>query len=68
MSVFDVFAERVPEVVFDFRVTCCACLVDVDFPANAAGIGAFVCNATERIVKVGHTEEHFCQQLVELET
>ena len=58
MSVFDVFAERVPEIAFDFRVTRCACLVDVDFPANAAGIGSFASDATERIIKVRHAEEH----------
>jgi hypothetical protein len=58
MSVFDVFAECVPEIAFDVCVTCCACLVDVDFPANAAGVGAFAGDATERIIKVRHAEEH----------
>ena len=58
MTVFDVFAELFSECAFDFDVAFGACFIDVDFPANATSVGAFACDAVERIVKIRNTEKH----------
>ena len=59
MSVLDVMTERVAEIPFDRTVAFGACIVDVDFPTDAAGVGAFGCNAMEGIVKFRNAEKHF---------
>jgi hypothetical protein len=47
MTVFDVLAKFFSKIAFDFGVTFGACFVDVDFPADAAGVGAFAGDAME---------------------
>ena len=58
MIVFDVLAELFAEFSLDGFVTLGASFVDVDFPADAAGIGAFVGDAMERIVKIRNSKKH----------
>ena len=47
MSVHDVLAKNVADVAFDGVVAFCAFFVDVYFPADAAGVGAFTGDALE---------------------
>ena len=58
MIVFDVLAELFAEFSLDGFVALGASFVDVDFPAGAAGIGAFVGDAMERIVKIRNSKKH----------
>jgi hypothetical protein len=58
MTVFDVLTKFFSKIAFDFGVTFGACGVDVYFPADAAGVGAFSGDATERIVKIRCSENH----------
>lgn len=58
MTVFDVLAELFAEFSLDGFVTFGACGVDVYFPADAAGVGAFAGDAMERIIKSGCSENH----------
>jgi hypothetical protein len=58
VSVLDVFAELFSEWTFDFGVALGAFVVDVDFPAYATSVGAFACDAVERIVKIWNTKKH----------
>ena len=58
MIVFDVLAELFAEFSLDGFVALGASFVDVDFPADAAGIGAFVSDAMERIVKIRNSKKH----------
>ena len=58
MIVFDVLAELFAEFSLDGFVALGASFVDVDFPADTAGIGAFVGDAMERIVKIRNSKKH----------
>ncbi len=58
MIVHDVLAENVADVTFDGFVALGAFFVNVYFPADATGIGAFPGDALERIVKIRNTENH----------
>ena len=58
MIVFDVLAELFAEFSLDGFVALGASFVDVYFPADAAGVGAFSGDATERIVKIRNTKKH----------
>ena len=58
MTVFDVLTELFAEFSLDGFVALGASFVDVDFPADAAGVGAFAGDATERIVKIRCSENH----------
>ena len=58
MIVFDVLAELFAEFSLDGFVALGASFVDVDFPADATGIGAFVGDAMERIVKIRNSKKH----------
>ena len=58
MTVFDVLTELFAEFSLDGFVALGASFVDVDFPADAAGIGAFVGDAMERIVKIRNSKKH----------
>ena len=58
MTFFDVLVELFSEFAFDFGVAFGAFVVDVDFPADAAGVGAFAGGAMERIVKSRNAKEH----------
>ena len=58
MPVLDVLAEHLSKFAFDFGIALGASFVDVDFPADAAGIGAFVGDAMERIVKIRNSKKH----------
>lgn len=58
MTVFDVLTKFFSKIAFDFGVTFGACGVDVYFPADAAGVGAFAGDAMERIIKSGNAEKH----------
>ena len=58
MIVFDVLAELFAEFSLDGFVALGASFVDVDFPADAAGIGAFVGDAMERIIKIRNSKKH----------
>jgi hypothetical protein len=58
MVLFDALAELFAEFSLDGFVALGASFVDVDFPADAAGVGAFAGDATERIVKIRCSENH----------
>ena len=58
MTVFDVLTELFAEFSLDGFVAFGASFVDVDFPADAAGVGAFAGDAMERIIKSGNAEKH----------
>ena len=58
MSVFDVLLEPFAEFALNFGVALGALVIDVDFPTDATGVGAFAGNAMERIVEFWNTEKH----------
>ena len=58
MTVFDVLTENFSVFAFELGVAFGASFVDVDFPADATGVGAFAGDATERIIKIRNTEKH----------
>ena len=55
MSIFDVVAESVSEVIFNFGIPLGAFLVNVDFPAYTTGVRAFVGGTVEGIIKNGNS-------------
>ena len=58
MPIFDILPECVTKISFECGVTFGASFVNVDFPANATGVGTLACDAMERIVKCRNAEKH----------
>lgn len=58
MIAFNVLVELFSKIAFDHGVTLGACFVNVNFPADATGVGAFAGDAMERIIKSGDAEKH----------